>query len=205
MYKNYTAIILSGGKSSRMGTNKSKLKINGTALIGRTIKLCKSLFAEIIIITNDAGEYKDLDVKCYKDIYPNLGPLSGIHSGLINSKTENNFIISCDMPFVNKEVIEFLLESNSSKKIILPKIKNKIISMCGIYKKSCMQKAERLLQKAKLESTEKGKTKIKLFYLINAVDADIIDVEQQSFYYKDLFFNMNTLEDYEYAKEKLSE
>ena len=85
MNKNYTAIILSGGKSSRMGTNKSHLKINGKSLIERTVELCRSIFDESIIITNDIEEYVSLKIKCYKDIYPNFGPLSGIHSGLVNS------------------------------------------------------------------------------------------------------------------------
>ncbi|MCP5064019.1 MAG: molybdenum cofactor guanylyltransferase [Ignavibacteriae bacterium] len=204
MNKNFTAIILSGGKSSRMGTNKSHLEINGKTLIERTVQLCNSLFDETIIITNNENEYKNLNVKCYKDIYPNFGPLSGIHSGLVNSKTENNFIISCDMPFVNGEIIDFLIKYNSNKQIVLPKVKKDIYTMCGIYKNSCTHEAEKLLKIAIEENSKTKKVKVKLFDLINAVDADIIDVGSQSFYNEDLFFNMNSLDDYDYTKEKLS-
>ena len=206
MNKNYTAIILSGGKSSRMGTNKSHLKINGKSLIERTVELCRSMFDENIIITNEIEEYESLKVKCYNDIYPNFGPLSGIHSGLVNSKTKNNFIISCDMPFVNEEVIDFLIKytESSNKQIVLPKVKNDIYTMCGIYEKSCLPEAEKLLKKAIEENSKTKKVRVKLFDLINTVDSDIFDVEELSFYNKDLFFNMNSLEDYKYAKEKLS-
>lgn len=206
MNKNYTAIILSGGKSSRMGTNKSLLKINGKSLIERMVELCTSMFEETIIITNDKEEYENLNVKCYKDIYPNFGPLSGIHSGLVNSKTENNFIISCDMPFVKVEAINFLVKynDNSDKQIVLPHVKNDIYSMFGIYEKKCLHEAEKLLKKAIKENSNTQKVKVKLFDLINAVDTDIVDVEQQQFYNKDIFFNMNSLDDYEDAKKKLS-
>jgi len=204
MNKNYTAIILSGGKSSRMGTNKSHLKINGKSLIKRTIELCNSMFEETIIITNEKEEYENLNIKCYADIYPNFGPLSGIHSGLVNSKTENNFVISCDMPFINVEVIDFLIGYNSNKQIVLPKSKDEIYSMCGLYKKKCISEAEKLLKKAIEENSKTKKVKVRLFDLINATDADIVDVEQETFYNKDLFFNMNSSEDYEYAKMKLS-
>ncbi|MEE9429503.1 MAG: molybdenum cofactor guanylyltransferase [Melioribacteraceae bacterium] len=210
MINNYTAIILSGGKSSRMGENKAKLLLNGETLIERTVKLCKSIFTKIIIITNSKNEYGDLDVEYFADIFPNFGPLSGIHSGLANSKTENNFVISCDMPFVKSEIIKFLIDYKSSKEILLPKVKNNIYSLCGIYKKSCINKAEKLLRKATTENSSDNslrknkKTKVKLFDLINNLETDIIDVEQQSFYNKDLFFNMNTNEDYEYVKAKLS-
>ena len=193
-----TAIIIAGGKSSRMGTDKLLLEINGEQLIKKVVSMCNSIFPKTILITNTPEDYKFLNIKMFSDIYKNYGPLSGVHSGLVNSETETNFIISADMPFVNELLINHLLKINSAKQIILPSVENKIQPLCGIYKKSCAALAEKLLQKAKNQSG-KAKTKIKLFDLINAVDTDIIDVSQEPFCHKDLFFNMNTKDDYSYV------
>jgi len=197
-----TAIILAGGKSSRMGTNKLLLKIGNEPVIKKIANLCKSNFEKTIIITNSPEDYEWLNIKMYKDIFPNYGPLSGIHSGLKHSSTENNFVLSADMPFINKEIIEFLLKRNSQKEIILPKSNNIIHSLCGIYKKNCVNKAEELLKIAEKENTKLKKTKVKLYDLINALDTDIVDVSKEMFYHKDLFFNMNTLEYYNYIQNK---
>ncbi len=199
-----TAIILAGGKSLRMGTNKLLLKIDNEPVIKKIANLCKSNFDKTIIITNSPVDYEWLNIQMYEDVYPNYGPLSGIHTGLKHSLTENNFVLSADMPFINKSIIEFLLKKESSKEIILPKSENIIHSLCGIYKKKCVTKAEELLKIAEKENAKFPKTKVKLFDLINALATDIIDVSKEIFYHKDLFLNMNTLEDYNYVKKILS-
>lgn len=98
MYKDITGIILSGGKSLRMGTNKSFLDISGQTAIERTVELMKALFRRVLLITNEPDLYQIPDVTIYQDIYKNKGPIGGIHSGLLNSTTERNFVILCDMP-----------------------------------------------------------------------------------------------------------
>jgi molybdopterin-guanine dinucleotide biosynthesis protein A len=198
---NSTAIIVAGGKSSRMGTNKLLLKINGKPIIQKVTDLCKSVFRRTILITNTPENYKFLNIEMFADIYRNLGPLAGIHSGLLNTETERNFIVSADMPFINKEIIEFLFRLNSLKQIVLPSSENKTQPLCGIYKKNCIKYAEELLNKAETNENQKGKTKIKLFDLINIVDTEIVNIQRETFYHKELFFNMNTSEDYNYAKE----
>ncbi len=200
---NSTAIILAGGKSLRMGTNKLLLKINRETIIERVTNICRANFAETIIITNSTQEYKFLNVKMFTDVYKNFGPLSGIHSGLINTKTKSNFIISADMPFITGEIIKHLFKVKSEKEIVLPSSGNKVQPLCGIYSKSCIPIAEKLLRKAMdgWKTDKKAKTKIKLFDLINAADTDIIKVDEEPFYHKDLFFNMNNFNDYTYAKE----
>ena len=80
MYNDITGIILSGGKSSRMGKNKSLLKIGDKTIIERMCDLMKSLFTEIILITNTPDDYSFLDLTVYKDVYKHKGPLAGIHS-----------------------------------------------------------------------------------------------------------------------------
>ena len=93
MYNDVTGIILAGGKSSRMGENKSLLKLEGITVIERVVNLMQKIFKEVILITNTPDEYDFLSIPMYKDIYEYKGPLAGINSGLTHSKTESKELV----------------------------------------------------------------------------------------------------------------
>lgn len=97
MYRDVTGIILAGGRSTRMGENKALLKIGNLAAIERVRNFMQSLFKNVILITKLPAEFSFLGLDIYEDVYKNMGPLAGIHSGLLNSKAEKNFILSCDL------------------------------------------------------------------------------------------------------------
>ncbi len=94
IYSDITGIILAGGKSTRMGENKSLLSLNGKTVIERVVDLMKSIFKEVILITNTPEEYDFIKIPKYKDIFEYKGPLAGIHSGLTHSNTEKKL---CDL------------------------------------------------------------------------------------------------------------
>ena len=95
MYQDITGIILAGGKSSRMGQNKSLMQIDGVTLIERTVALMKDLFPLLLLSTNSHSEYEFLNLEMVQDIVANVGPLAGIYSSLQASKTELNLFKSC--------------------------------------------------------------------------------------------------------------
>ncbi|MBK7105727.1 MAG: molybdenum cofactor guanylyltransferase [Ignavibacteriae bacterium] len=200
MNENFTAIILSGGKSKRIGSDKALLKINGITLIERIQILLKEIFNEVIIISNSPENYNFINSKIYRDIFPGFGPLSGIHSGLINSTSENIFFISCDMPFVTKDLINFLILQTKSEDILIPKSHNNFQTLCAVYKKSCIPKAEELLKLASEKINENGKTKVKLYDLINSLNTKFVEISDESFFNDRLIFNMNSLDDFEFVK-----
>ncbi len=117
MYKDVTGIILSGGKSSRMGVNKSLLKVGEITIVERMSDLMQSLFREVILITNDPADYKFLNIPIFEDLFKQKGPLAGIHSGLTHSSTEENFIISCDLPFITEKMIKYIVDFKTEKLI----------------------------------------------------------------------------------------
>ena len=103
-----SAAILAGGKSSRMNyRNKAFLKYEEDYFIERIIKALED-YEEIIIISNNPEEYTEFGLKVFKDIYPSQGPLSGIHSALNHIKNDYCLVVACDMPFINKEVVNYL-------------------------------------------------------------------------------------------------
>ncbi|MFZ0454899.1 MAG: molybdenum cofactor guanylyltransferase [Ignavibacteriaceae bacterium] len=200
MYDNITGIILSGGKSTRMGENKSMMKIGNKTIIEHVKVQMESLFSKIILITNDPVEYEFLNLEKYKDIYFRMGPLAGIHSGLTHSSTDKNFIISCDIPLMTPEMIKYLVDYKTIKPVTIAKADGFIQQLCGVYHKSCLPSSENILSSNKNDeerNEEQKKRGCKVLGLIDIVGAEIIDAESLPFYKKDMFFNMNRRSDYE--------
>lgn len=140
-----TAIILAGGKSTRMGYDKAFIKIGGKTIIERTIATLKPIFDDIIIVANEPGKFKGLRVKVVKDIKPNCGPISGIHSGLVHSKTEINFVVACDMPFLNPLVIKYMLQIANGYDMVVVKLKRGLQMLCAVYDKNLISLLEKNL------------------------------------------------------------
>jgi molybdopterin-guanine dinucleotide biosynthesis protein A len=206
MHNPVTAIILSGGKSSRMGRNKALLKIGDKTIIERVRDQMQKIFKDVILITNTPDEYKFLDLPIYEDIYKHQGPLAGIHSGLLNSETDTNFIISCDLPLISKEMIEYLVEFKTNKLITIAKVNGYVQQLAGIYFKECLVTAEKILKeqvRLKNKNTEQKKRDCSALRLINWIGAEIISAESLSFYKEDLYFNMNRAADYNLLVKKI--
>ncbi len=208
MYKDVTGIILSGGKSSRMGVNKSLLKVGEITIIERVRNFMQSMFGELILITNEPVDYKFLNIPIYEDLFKHKGPLAGIHSGLTHSSTEENFIISCDLPFITEETIKYIVEFKTEKIITVAKADGYIQQLAGKYSKECVYEAEKILndqQRAERECGKQKKKNISALKLINRIGAEIISAESLQFYKEEIFFNMNDFKDYKLLLKKLSD
>ncbi len=206
MYDDITAIILSGGKSLRMGTNKSFLNIGDKTIIERMRDLLQSMFKEVVLITNEPEDYKFLGLPIYEDIFWYRGPLAGIHSGLKHSKTDINFIISCDLPLMTKEMIKYLIEYKTNKLITVAKADGFIQQLAGKYSKKCLSPSEKILKEVvnnENRDAVQKKRKCNVLSLIYLVGAEIIPAEDLPFYNEDLYFSMNRTEDYNLLLNKL--
>jgi molybdenum cofactor guanylyltransferase len=144
--KDITGIILAGGKSSRMGSDKGLLLLNGSMLITHIIEAIKPLVKHIIIVSN----YTDYDAFGFKrvnDLIEDSGPLAGLYSGLYHSKTENNLVLSCDVPLIKPFVLEQLTDfDNENFDVVQLQSQGKTMPLIALYKKQCMHKCLELLQ-----------------------------------------------------------
>ena len=206
MYNDITGIILAGGKSSRMGENKSLLKLEGITVIERVVNLMQKIFKDVILITNTPDEYDFLSIPMYKDIYEYKGPLAGIHSGLTHTKTDSNFIISCDIPLMTEELIKYILEFKTEKPITICKADGFIQQLAGKYSKSVLENTEELLLEGIKETRDSNQKKRKcaVLSLIDSLNAEIIEIQNVDFYKEGTFNNMNRPEDYKKILEILS-
>lgn len=193
MYSDITGVILSGGRSSRMGVNKSFLKLGNQTIIERIVDLMKSIFSEVIIITNTPDEYIFLNLPLYEDIYKWKGPLAGIHSALVHSKTDKVFVVSCDVPLMSREMIEYIINHKSDKPVVFCEAAGYHQPLVGVYSKSILSAVEKFISNEKLDDKSFHK-------FLKNVDADIIHPQKLDFYKDEIFFNVNRPEDFEQIK-----
>lgn len=198
MYSDITGVILAGGKSSRMGVNKSFLKIGKQTIIERIVGLMKSIFTKVIIITNTIDEYKFLNLPLHEDVFKWKGPLAGIHSALASTQTEKIFVLSCDVPLMSGEMIKYIAEYKSEKPVVFCEAAGYHQPLAGVYSKKILLDIEKFLSDNEMSDKSFHK-------FLKLIDAEIINPEKLSFYKDELFYNMNKFEDYEKLKLKLNQ
>ncbi|WP_298754747.1 molybdenum cofactor guanylyltransferase [uncultured Psychroserpens sp.] len=133
-----TAIILAGGKSSRMGYEKGLVMYKNKPFIAHVIHATETLVNEVIIVSNNKN-YDQFNLKRVNDIMVNTGPLAGLYSGLYHSTTEDNLVLSCDIPLITKELLEQLIsEVSVEDDIVQVSIKDRTNPLLAVYKKRCM-------------------------------------------------------------------
>ena len=107
-----TGVILSGGSNRRMGENKAFLRVEGERLIDRTVRLFRAVFQEVIIVTASPLDYLDQQATIVTDILPEKGALGGIYTGLFFASDEYAFVAACDMPFLNRAFLEYMIPAD---------------------------------------------------------------------------------------------
>lgn len=188
------AIILSGGKSSRMGTNKALLKINEKTNIERIRDTLKKRFNDIILVTNDSEQYEFLGLEMISDHFPGMGPLAGLHAGLLESRWDTNVIVACDMPFVSGELAEALVRLCGGHDAVIPVIHGRQHPLFAAYKKTAAEKAAACIKEGNLRMKQ-------LLEQLNVLY--ITEKELEGFGQTDIertFFNMNHPNEYAEAK-----
>jgi molybdopterin-guanine dinucleotide biosynthesis protein A len=188
--KNISAYILCGGKSSRFGSDKALAMIKGKTLIEIVARELKKIFSEIVLVAEEPGKYSFTGFECITDVYPNRGPLGGIHAALKHASTEKVFIISCDMPLITGEIIGFIAGYKTDKEVVLPKAGAKNHYMCGIYGKKLLPAAEELLKNTKNLSKSASP-----YDLISKLGIELIDFNTLPGFDIKYFFNLNSPEE----------
>jgi molybdopterin-guanine dinucleotide biosynthesis protein A len=195
-----TAIILAGGKSSRMGFDKQFLKLRDKYIIEVITDKLQKVFEEIIIVTSRPEEYAQYGFKLAEDEVRDFGPLAGIHVGLKSSSSIYNYIIACDMPFINLKYLEYMMEiikqHGSEVEGVITRLGEWIEPFNAFYSKSLIPKIE--------ENISKGKRQINT--LLQDSNIHYISEAKAREFSPDweMFTNVNTLGDYKSLIERLS-
>lgn len=192
-----SAVILAGGKSSRMEFDKQFLVIDEKRLIFSIAKNLEKHFDEIIIVSNKKDEYVDCKYSVVSDKLKDMGPLAGISVGLEYSTSEFVYIVACDMPNIDDRYIEYLKEKigqdidcNQNYDIYLSKIDNSIELFNGFYKKELSEEIKEYL----INGTKKSI--ISFYERCNKSVSYVSDYEFDKYNFrKNIFVNLNTKEE----------
>lgn len=183
-----TGAILSGGKSTRMKTDKAFLKFGSRTMIEELIARLEKKFSKLIIIANDKERYADIGIEVLEDIMPDKGPLGGIYTTLVKSDSLYNFIFSCDTPFVNLDLVDYMITGTNNVDIVVPMWRSRFEPLHAIYSKNCVEAIEKQLKNGDLKITN----------LFSGLNINVIEQEKLERF--DLsetpFMNINTPEDY---------
>jgi len=191
--------ILAGGRSSRMGRAKGLLTFGGEPLVVHAARLLEFVSEPRItpIIIGQPDVYANLGIRVVPDDGENLGPLGGISTALRIATCEWNLIVGCDLPFLTREWLEFLVAQTvrSSADVVMPLNERGFEPLCAMYRKSA--------RRAIAEALERGVRKI-TDGLAALILASIAPAEWKAFDPGGrLFKNVNTPEDYDEARERL--
>lgn len=181
-----TGIILAGGKGSRMGSEKGLVHLAGLPMINYAIQVLSTVCKNIIISTS-SEDYKSLGYQVVADEIPGIGPMGGIFSALRQSKTEKNLVLSCDMPFVTKELMLFILENAEGFQVAVPWHGNRHYEpLCAFYNIQIVSLLRKFIQEGNY----------KLPDLFEEIHINKLTINsKQVFFDENIFFNVNSNED----------
>ena len=134
-----TVAIQAGGKSSRMGTDKSFVPFNGRPLIEVVIDAVRGLGDELILITNKPQAYAHLGLPMYGDLYPETGPLGGIYTALYNAEHPHLLTVACDMPWLNRPLLEYMAGLRGTADVIVPRWDKYPEPLHALYSQACLE------------------------------------------------------------------
>jgi molybdopterin-guanine dinucleotide biosynthesis protein A len=184
--------ILTGGKSSRMGGDKAFLDFGSRTLLERAIAVVYETSPNLTIVGDPAkfAAYGSV----IADLYPGCGPLAGIHAALLHSSAELNLMLAVDMPFVSRELLDFLFAAANETDaiVVVPRTARGFQPLCAVYRRAFAAAAE--------EALRAGNYKIDAVFA--GVALRVIEEEElaRAGFSERMFFNVNTPGDLRTAK-----
>ena len=182
--EHWAGFVLTGGRSSRMGTDKARLATGGMALAERAARMLERVCESVTLVGNPA-EHHRFGRLVLEDEVPGCGPLGGIVTALSQSAASWNLILACDMPSVTVEFLETLrrrAEGNHFECVVPCGPSGSMEPLCAAYRKECDAK----LRAALREGTRKTRD------AVQSLRCDLWNLENGA-----LFRNVNTPDDWE--------
>ncbi len=178
-----SAIILAGGKSTRMGIDKALLNINGKSAVTHIYNQLVTYFDEIILSMNTEKEVHLRNIRVVSDIEDGHGPLMGVYSALMASQSMVNFVIACDIPKINMALLFKQLAFSEEYAIVVPSFKEgQFEPLFAIYNKNVTSAAKKMLD-------QKNR---RIYDLFSECKTKIVTTPDNMWY-----VNLNTPDDYQ--------
>ena len=186
-----SAILLAGGQSSRMGTPKLWLEFAGRPLLQHLVERLAELTPEVIVVAAPGQELPPTGARILYDESPGEGPVAGLVVGLREVTRPLAFVASCDVPFLRRELVRFLVDQAEGYDVVVPEWGGRPQPLLAVYRTSVQPVLARQLAEGRRRTTD-------LFDHVRTLrvsEAEVRRVDPEGLSY----FNMNTPEDYQRA------
>lgn len=175
------------------GVNKALLDIGGRSIVERAGDILTRVFHEVIIVTNSPEEFRFLGLPVFRDLKPGHGSLGGLYTGLSLCAGSHAFLAACDMPFLNAEIIRYLVGLDRGHDIVVPRIRSRLHPLHAVYSRNCLPHIRALM-------TEKDLRIINFFHNVDVMEVSESDLKAFDPDFRFLM-NINTPKDLENARE----
>lgn len=189
MRKRYDIVgaVLAGGKSTRMGSDKALLPVQGRPMIQIVAETLSHVFSDVIVAGGQADQFEYLRLPVIPDLFSGCGPMAGIHAALSYSKPSPIFILSCDTPFIPAELVRYIIDFESDFPTKIAQYDNEVQPLCGLYDASCLPQFQRDLENGKFSVVKS----------LDTIDFEPVPISpEQAFFNPNIFRNINRPEDY---------
>lgn len=186
------ALLLAGGQSQRMGTNKALLPLGKTTVLDFITTRLEQACEEVLLVTTPRQPYPQMRARKIFDVMEGKSSLGGLYSGLLQSPAEANFVCGCDMPLITPEMINYLFARLETNDAVVPKLDGFFEPLCAVYRKSCLPYIEAQLRTSELRMTHW----FAQARVLAPGKEELPDVRS--------FLNLNTPEDYARLQEELA-
>jgi len=192
-----SCIVLAGGRGLRLGRDKAREVVGDKSLLQRVVSNLSIFDGEVIIVIapgqSALPRIHNTKLRIVTDIYPGKGALGGIYTGLVVSNSFYNLVVACDMPFLNPNLLRYMVPLAPGFDAVIPRFANMVEPLHSVYSKDCLVSIETLLRQGSL-NVYAFFNLVKVRY-VEAEEIDRVDPEHLS------FFNINTGEDLDKAQE----
>ena len=192
-------VLQAGGQSTRMGEDKGLMSFGQGSLVEFILEQVEGLGDEILVVSNQPEAYTFLGFPVYTDVLPGIGALGGLLTALTYANSDAALVLACDMPFVNRDMIDYMIDHLPGNDVVVPVYgdKNFIETFRGVYAKACLTSVKK--------AVAAGKRRAIAFHpnvrvrLISPEEVERFDPDGRS------FINVNTPEEYQHALDLLDD
>ncbi|HOU24690.1 MAG TPA: NTP transferase domain-containing protein [Anaerolineae bacterium] len=141
-----SAVVLAGGKSQRLGIDKTLLRLDGVWLLERIVEQLRTLSDDVLVVANEPYKLAPLGVPIVPDQQVGIGPLAGILAGLAATQHQVGLFVACDMPLLNRRLLRYMARLSADVDVVIPRNGSETEPLHSCYSKACVEPIAAVLE-----------------------------------------------------------
>jgi len=140
-------VVVCGGRSARMGSDKARLLLDGRSLLERVVAEVREVVPEVVLACGPRERYGELGLPLALDEWPDGGPLAGIVAGMEAVAADRILVVACDMPRVAGALFETLIDraTREALDVCFFESERGVEPLCAVYGRRCLEPMRRAL------------------------------------------------------------